>query len=273
MAYITLKHTTAAHFSARRKPAGYRTLLSIESDAKTVKGTKQGFLTGIMYLAPHKLSGLMNVCPSASLGCIASCLYTAGRAAFTPSIRKARVEKTEFMVRNPDAFYASLAYDIETLRRTAQKRGLKPACRINGTSDLPKIARAMAEQFPDVQFYDYTKLARPYQRTMANYSLTFSHSEVNFAECIDALNHGINVAVVFGLKKSQPLPETWNGYTVLNGDESDLRFADKRSDRGYVIGLYAKGQAKKDCSGFVVRTDVESRRAHMNQLIQLMATN
>jgi hypothetical protein len=235
----------------RRKPAGYRRMLGIESDAKTVKGTAEGYLTGILYLAPHKLSGVINTCVMASLGCIASCLFTAGRAAFSPNIRAARIAKTVLLVTDQLAFLASLAYDIDGLRRKAAKRGLIPAVRINGTSDMPILALTMAKLFPDVQFYDYTKLPKAWLRTLPNYHLTFSHSEVNHAACIDALAHGVNVAVVFGLKKGSEFPETWNGYPVVSGDETDLRFTDPKG--GVVVGLYAKGQAKKDCSGFVVR--------------------
>src|SRR5215471_12582188 len=97
---------------------------------------------------------------------------------------------------------------------------------------------------------DYTKLPMPWKRTLSNYHLTFSHSEDNLQDCLDALAQGVNVAVVFGNKKSEPLPEYWHGYPVYNGDETDLRFTDPK---GVVVGLYAKGQAKKDCSGFVVR--------------------
>ena len=278
----------------RRKPAGYRTMIQSESDAKTVKGTAHGYLTGIMYLAPHKLSGVINTCIMASAGCIASCLFTAGRAAFTPAIRAARIAKTLFLVNNQFAALASMAYDIDSLRRRALTSGycpkcdetrargkrnrnrckvcrgvitaLKPAVRINGTSDMPIIARAMAKLFPDVQFYDYTKLPKPYLRTLPNYHLTFSHSETNLSDCLDALKHGINVAVVFGLKKSQPLPETWHGYRVISGDETDLRFTDPKGDTGVVIGLYAKGQAKKDCTCFVVRDN-----APAGALIQIAA--
>jgi hypothetical protein len=235
----------------RIKPANYRKLLQIETDAKTIKGSKKGYLTGIVYLAPHKLSGLMNTCTYASPGCIKSCLNLAGLGGVYNSIQLARIAKTRFMVEQYNAFLASLAYDIETLRLQARKRRLKPAVRINGTSDIPKIARAMAQQFRDVQFYDYTKIPAPWKRTLPNYSLTFSHSELNIADCIDALNHGVNVAVVFGIKPSESLPATWNGYRVISGDESDLRFADKGN--GVVIGLWAKGPSKKDCSGFVVR--------------------
>ncbi len=232
------------------KPTNYRPLLSVEKDAKTVKGTDQGFLTGILYLAPYNLSGVVNVCVNASPGCIASCLFTAGLASVHSSINVGRIAKTRYMVADPVAFRESLAYDIARLERKAMKRGLVPAVRINGTSDLPKLAREMALRFPNVQFYDYTKLGKAWLRELPNYSLTFSHSELNLSDCLQALAHGVNVAVVFGLKKGTAMPETWHGYRVVNGDESDLRFIDPK---GCVIGLYAKGQAKHDTTGFVDR--------------------
>lgn len=250
-----MKHTKATRkrkikFPARRKPVGYRKLINIDSDAKTIKGRKQNYLTGIMYLAPHTSSGVIDTCGMASAGCIAACLNLSGRAEVFPDIIEARIDKTRFMVSNPDAFRASLVYDVETVRRRALKQGMKPAVRINGTSDLPKLVTAVAGLFPDVQFYDYTKLPNPWLRQLPNYSLTFSHSETNLQACLDALAHGVNVAVVFGLKKGTPMPATWHGYRVVNGDDTDLRFTDPK---GAVVGLYAKGRAKKDCSGFVVR--------------------
>ena len=39
------------------------------------------------------------------------------------------------------------------------------------------------------------------------------------------------------------------GYNVVNGDNHDLRFLDKRNS---IVGLKAKGKAKTDYSGFVL---------------------
>ena len=238
----------AQHNNMTRKPEGYRPVLQTDN-AKTSKGTKYGYLTGIMYLAPANESGRINLCPMATDGCKAGCLFTAGLASVHASINRARLAKTHFMLDNPEAFIASLRYDIAALARKADKLGLKPAVRINGTSDVPKIAMQLASEFPNVQFYDYTKLPKAWMRTAANYHLTFSHSENNEAECISALQHGVNVAVVFDTRKGQTLPESWNGYSVIDGDQSDLRFLDPA---GVIVGLRAKGKAKHDVAGFVV---------------------
>lgn len=227
--------------------------LSVSSDAKTVKGESIGYLTGILYLAPSNTSGI-NVCANASAGCIAGCLNTSGRAQIYPEmILGARKRKTRELFEDRKAFLDALSKDIVSLERKAKRMGFIPCVRLNGTSDLPWLAHAMAKQFPAIQFYDYTKHPKPWERLLPNYHLTFSHSETNLEDCLDALRHGINVAVVFGIPKSKPLPETWQGYTVVNGDTTDLRFLDARGDTGLIVGLHAKGKAKLDCTGFVIR--------------------
>jgi hypothetical protein len=222
-------------------------LLSVSADAKTIKGKKYGYLTGILYLAPSDISGF-NVCAMATPGCKTGCLFTAGRAQYLPTINKARIRKTHELFADRQSFLNRLRKDIMAIVRKAKRERLTPCIRINGTSDLPWIPLTLSKEFLDVQFYDYTKLSKPYTRTRSNYHLTFSHSETNLADCLDSLQHGVNVAVVFDTKKGRPLPETWHGYKVIDGDLSDLRFTDRQ---GVVIGLRAKGKARKDCSGFV----------------------
>jgi hypothetical protein len=232
--------------TANTRSKGRYALLSIESDAKTIKGTEYGYLTGILYLAPaSEADPTRNLCPKASAECRQACLYGAGMAGVFPSIKRARIAKTLLFLNNQAAFVETLASDIGKLILEAKSRGLKPAVRINGTSDLPKLAHALAVRFPDVQFYDYTKLPWPWKRTLPNYHLTFSHSGENMADCVAALVYGINVAVVF----AGSLPETWNGYRVVNGDLSDLRFLDPK---GVIVGLKAKGTARSiEAGGFV----------------------
>lgn len=221
-------------------------LLSVEADAKTTKGSSKGYLTGILYLAPSTESGMgVDLCPMASDECRKACLYGAGMAGVFPSIKRARIDKTVRYLENRKGFMAELASDIEALVTAAKKRGMTPAVRVNGTSDQPKLALELAKRFPTVQFYDYTKISQPWKRTRANYHLTFSHSGTNLEDCLKALEHGVNVAVVF----AGGLPETWNGYRVVDGDQSDLRFLDPQ---GVIVGLKAKGSARKmETGGFV----------------------
>jgi hypothetical protein len=211
---------------------------------KTVKGEKLGYLTGILYLAPAKISGY-EVCPARSAGCTTACLYTAGMGAFS-TVQQARIKKTKQFFEDRDNFLMQLRKDITALVRKAKKTNMTPAIRLNGTSDIEWVRFGIMEEFPDVQFYDYTKvLNRLKQPIPKNYHITFSRSESNQADVETALNLGFNVAAVFN-----KLPETYLGRPVINGDETDVRFADAK---GVIVGLTAKGKGKKDLNNFVIK--------------------
>lgn len=222
--------------------------LCIEGDAETTRGSALGILTGILYLAPFDESGVANVCESSTAGCREGCLWTSGRAGFTPSIIAARINKTKTLFADREKFFDQMSKDILSLARKAEKRGMTPAVRLNGTSDLPWLAKAMYTRHPNIQFYDYTKHPKPWLRTAPNYDLTFSLSECNLPDALDALKNGIRVAAVFDVKKGKPFPETWKGYPIIDGNTKDARFLDPKD---VIIGLRAKGRAKKDTSGFV----------------------
>jgi hypothetical protein len=160
-----------------------------------------------------------------------------------------------FAYTTPDAahesFLATLKDNVSSVIRKAKAKRMTPVIRLNGTSDIGWERYTVIQAFKTTRFYDYTK---SFQRMVSfldgklpsNYSLTFSRSETNEAQCLDVLARGGNVAVVF---RSKVLPTHWNGFTVINGDENDLRFLDPK---GVVVGLTAKGKAKTDTSGFVV---------------------
>jgi len=233
-------------------------LLSV-GNPKILKGMKQGFMTYILHLAPADVSGY-NTCPKATAGCKAACLNTAGRGGMfkrgesTNVIQEARKRKTRFFFENRGAFMLQLYLDIKKAIKQAEKKGLIPVFRLNGTSDLAwekyevQDNKNIFQMFPDVQFYDYTKILGRKVNGFANYHLTFSAADGNDLDVLRAIKEGYNIATVFGIKKNSPMPETYNGVPVFNGDDSDLRFLDPK---GVVVGLYAKGKAKKDTSGFV----------------------
>jgi hypothetical protein len=245
---------TTQNIKTQKKPN--KNLLT-QHNLKTQKGETKGFLTGVMHMMPSDLAGYGNVCPCASPECRQMCLNTAGVWANAPAVQNARRMKTELYFKNRPQFMADMRKSIQSLVRKAEKENLTPAVRINGTSDLPQVAVEMAKEFPEVQFYDYTKIPKPWLRQLPNYHITFSRSEINDKETMEALEHGVNVAVVFSVAKGEPMPKEWRGYPVLNGDEHDLRFLDKLEGEGpFVIGLSGKGKAKGKNkgteSGFVV---------------------
>lgn len=235
-------------------------LLGIGSNAKTVKSDAGGeYLTAIMYLAPHKQSTSgKNICPKATDGCAAACLYTAGRGK-QKQVQDARIRKTDWFLSDRKAFLAQLEEELRAFSRKCKKLKVLPAVRLNGTSDLNwgKLIN-MSKDFPEIQFYDYTKMLTYVSNNKhGNYHLTLSRTEED--NTVDTLNNLkiANVAIVFAGKE---LPETYLGYPVINGDLNDLRFLDleqlniiSSKSLNIIVGLSAKGDAKKDTSGFVVK--------------------
>ena len=232
-------------------------LLSIDTNAKTVKGQKYGFMTGILYLAPADLSGYQ-VCPMAEIaGCVDACLNTAGRGAFN-SIQQARVNKTKLFFEHQADFMSRIARDIEKLIKKASKLELIPLVRLNGTSDIRwenvpvtyngKHYANIMDCFPLVQFYDYTKIPNR-KRIPSNYDLTFSYSDrAAYQQYVQrAIDNGERIAAVF--RTQAGIPAHFRGLPVVNGDNSDIRHLDPR---GHIVALYAKGKAKRDTSGFVI---------------------
>jgi len=215
------------------------------ANPKIQKGTKLGYLSFILHLAPSDLSG-KNTCPKATPGCIAACLNTAGRGGMfkkgenTNVIQKARIRKTVQYFEQREQFLADLEADIRKAIKFAAKQGLTPVFRLNGTSDLSVEKWGIIEKFPTVQFYDYTKVLGRKVAHLPNYHLTFSKADGNDADVAEALLQGMSVVAVY-----DKIPEG-----VPSADETDLRFLDPK---GIMLGLKAKGRAKKDYSGFVIR--------------------
>jgi len=233
-------------------------MLSIDTNAKTIKGQQYGYMTGVLYLAPYNLSGY-NVCAMAEIAqCHGPCLNSAGRGAFT-NVQDARIKKTKLFFTDRNAFFAKLIPSIRSLIRKADKLGLIPLCRLNGTSDIKWEVidftfegvhyENIFEMFPDLQFYDYTKIPNRRADDIPNYDLTFSYSGVvEFQPYVQrALGEGYRIAVVF--RRRDEIPAEFLGTTCVDGDDSDLRHEDPH---GVVVALYAKGRAKRDTSGFVV---------------------
>lgn len=252
-----------------RARAGVHSLLSRpDANPKVAKNQKIGVLTTVLHLAPGNMSG-REVCPKRSPGCSAACLHFAGNPAQYNHKTKARLKKTDLFFADRDLFMNILALELDKHQRAAARKGMKPGARLNGTSDivwekkrfnlLPEVAEALGhsadniiELFPEVSFYDYTKIPR--RTPPANYHLTFSESETNALEVQVEMARGFNIASVF----IGELPTHHLGRSVVNGDEHDFRPADAR---GVVVGLVAKGRlGKADQSGFVTREEAPIRK-------------
>jgi hypothetical protein len=229
-----------------------RFVIFTAKNPKVIKSQKSAspYFTLILHLAPANNSGY-EVCPYSSAGCRAGCLYTSGRGACT-NVKTARIRRTVMFRESNMEFRSMVLADLYKLDRLCGENGMVGAVRMNGTSDIDWVEEwyELFGMFPSIQFYDYTK--DPLRMGVVlppNYHLTFSRSEDNDDDVDAIMESGFgNVAVVF----DKELPEYYNGYPVVSGENDDERFLDPDD---CIIGLIAKGKARRDCSGFVVKIE------------------
>lgn len=223
---------------------GFSYLGSVNSSSKIMKTNKVLEIdTYVMYLAPSTLSG-KNVCAMATKECILGCLNTSGRAKMQKSyemITKARINKTKYFYENRDLFNMLLFNEIGMYAKRTANKGKEFAVRLNGTSDLSPIlfkseGMNILERYPNIQFYDYTKVLNRIElsKKYKNYDLTFSFTGYNWNDCLTALQNNVRVAVIFNVERNKPLPKTFNGFKVIDGDKYDYRPKDKKN---VIVGL------------------------------------
>ena len=243
-----------------KNTAIYNKPLLSTNNAKTIKGEKLGYMTYILYMSSYtqNMKGI-NVCSHASQGCAASCLVGSGFGGMYTSVQQGRIDKTNYFLSDRTTFLFQLKKEIEKALKKHEGQAIV-TIRLNGTSDLPyekyKVfeGKNIFELFPSVQFYDYTKNYTRFDKVLpSNYDLTFSRSETNHDKAMELLKRGINVAMVF-----DKLPNTFEGFEVINADKDDLRFLDKK---GVICGLKYKKMTGKGAnnseayeSGFALRT-------------------
>lgn len=220
-----------------------------QSNTKIQKSIALGWNTYGLHLSPHKQNSTgKNLCPKATDECIALCLNKAGRGVFS-NVTKSRIRKSDEFIKDPYLFLEKLYGEISKIEANRKLTKEKVAIRLNMTSDIPwenmKLysinGKNLMETFPKITFYDYSKVFTRINNLPKNYSLTYSYSGENEIECKDVLSKGYGVSIVFADK----IPKTYWNYKVINGDESDARFLDKKlfkikKNEGYIIGLKFK---------------------------------
>ena len=255
MTKLNYKNATQA-----KRETGLSYIGAVNSSAKILKNEKYNELTYIIYLAPANLSGY-EVCPMRTDECTHACLFGSGQVIMdkTNRIVESRIKKTQMFFTDREYFMSWVVKEIEQAKAKATKKDMKFSVRLNGTSDLePTLfklnGKTLFEIFPDVQFYDYTKVPKRFRllQTYNNYDLTFSYSGHNWSACEEILdNKSGRVAVVF----EKNLPETYKGYKVIDGDSYDMRYVDEKN---VIVGLKfkrVKNKVEKTNNAFIVAID------------------
>jgi len=249
---------------------GFSYIGDVNSSPKTKKNgiVSQQHTYGV-YLAPATESGY-NTCSHSTLECRLGCLNTSGYAGIEihsdiTHISDSRINKTKLFYEQPEYFMAWMIAEIEAKSKLAVQKGFGFSARLNCTSDIDwqnvKVnGQSIFEIFPEITFYDYTKNPNKFIGKPDNYHLTLSYTGRNWKACDAVLKQGVNVAVVFDVKRASDIPATFKGYDVINGDITDYRVDDAK---GIIVGLKWKHIADKEAeaevlnSCFVVKPEVE----------------
>lgn len=199
--------------------------------AKTAKNTSVEWEQLTRYLMAANRSKLINLCPHSTPECRAGCLgHTSGRLRQTVQ-QTAQYVRTAFMVKNPLGFMIVELTEVARHAKRIKKKGRKVAGRLNGTSDKAYERQAwymdcLKKAGMDIMF-DYTAEKSRFKGWMnptiseMPYHLTHSTKETDSPNDITPGTY-----TVVAVKKGDPLPETYNGYPVFDGDKSDMRFLD-----------------------------------------------
>ena len=255
------------------KKIGVSYLGATKHNAKMVYSYNNGIETYCMHFAPSTMSG-RNVCPK-SEHCKEFCLNGSGhnksdilaRGVEGSHINIARIKRTNAFYENRDNFMQTLIHELEKAQKRAKKNGKGFAVRLNGTSDISPLAfkykgKNILEIFPNVQFYDYTKVASRFNLLdmYPNYDLTFSFDGSNWNECEKVLQQGGKVAVIF---ENHNMPKTYKGYNVIDASGYDMRYLDPGKT---IMGLhyhptandYKSGKFVKPTSKAIIAIDDEN---------------
>jgi len=240
--------------------------------------------TGLPLSPAFEMRGF-NTCPNHA-SCKAECLgktsgnyFKVGGGMNLDEFKGPRLNsmrKTIFMIEHAGAFATRLYDEIAAARQEAENNGNHLGVRLNVLSDLnPEIHKAIIKSFPDVSFYDYTKMK--YNPVAENHHYTYSSTglsqpgvinpHTNWNQMRQRLDGGDNVAMAFTDKEHLPESvhdkETGKTYRVVDGDKHDFRPLDLQPEGqdGVIVGLKNKkgfgkvGDAHKDSKGFFVQYD------------------
>jgi hypothetical protein len=227
---------------------GVSYISSVSMTVKHLKSLLYQELTLSLYLAPAKMSGY-EVCPGRTAECTRLCLNQSGKNIGPQKkrgdfINQSRITKTRMFFQHRDYFMDWLIAEIESAKRKAIRMTHKLSIRLNNTSDISpeeftRNGKNLLEMYPDIQFYDYTKVPSRVElmKRYPNYDVTFSYTGYNWDICQQMLENNVRVAVVF-----KKVPKEFRGYKVVDGDAYDMRYKD---DGKVIVGLKYKVNRNK----------------------------
>jgi hypothetical protein len=210
----------------------------------------------VHYGAPARESGIVNMCIHSTHMCRFTCLWRSGQLGM-PSQQRATIIRTRYMAEHPYEWAVVWLAETETHARRIHACGKKYWARWNGTTDHryeahPWLMSLAREAGVDLHF-DYTK--RNDRTPNDLYYLAKSATERTHPDNVTP-----GMVVIVDVHKDAPMPDTWNGMPVIDGDHEfgDLRPLDQERPDAVIL-LRSKGVLRKykgEVGSFVKPADV-----------------
>jgi hypothetical protein len=233
--YNILKEKAKAYFASLDSSEVKKEFLKdslLNQNKKLSKGDNVNFG---LELTPSTFVSNFNMCGGEG-ACLLTCLVFSGvdnllksKSLELSNTLKKRIRRTFMFLNEREFFVEKLKSEVTMLGHTYKN----VAVRLNVVSDLDWSKVLDLSSFAEnVKFYDYTKKSSNITNNK-RISFTYSASEKDSDEDLQTmLSKGYNVAMVF-----KKVPQTWNGFEVIDGDKNDDRYNDKK---GVVVGLKQK---------------------------------
>ena len=212
-------------------------------------------MTEAVHIASLSMYPTDEICPARkAAGCDKICLKDTGLATVYSTVNEARLRKTEWYLSDPDSFVEQMRRELHNFTKWCAKHSKQGVVRANTISDIRWEKHGLPQEFTELMWYDYTKLADRFHKPMPNnYKLMFSYSgapkyKAQVRSFLSS-NSDAPMSVVF---RTGDFPKRFLDRDVIDGDASDWTNV---SARNKVVALKAKGKAKHDTSGFVVDTN------------------
>ncbi len=237
---------------------GKRKLLSVNQAKLDKSGKTIGVLTVGLTMSPADESAPFikghNACAGSTAACRAVCVGNAtGQAAISALLEfdghlLARLGRTTLRHYCRDLFDVREARELAAARRKADRLGYGLAYRPDVATDYQD-----GRQGADLDMvYGYTAISSAMRRDDGTLR-AFSRKDTATSDRLARrwVSEGFPVAVVFAVKKGQPLPATWHGAPVIDGDLHDVwpmqdnpttgaPISDSYGQHGVVVGLRMK---------------------------------
>lgn len=210
----------------------------LNSNYKLKKALKDGIVQMGVEMLPFTFGGGENLCKYANKSCISTCLSSSGHGNI-PAVYDARLKRTQLFNKDNVEFLRLLINEINYYAGIYSNLTIRPNVFSEiQWKDIYYEGKNLFQWCENVTFMDYVKNPKSVYLDIPNYFTLYS-GQINTKHIwLKLLKDSKPVALVFN-----KVPEEYEGYQVVNGDEDD--YIIKYKNQPVIVGLKYKQVIKK----------------------------